>query len=61
MNNTPTTGWRKSTYSGDQGACVEINTTQPHTIHIRDSKNPTGPTLTFTPTAWTTFTKAVPR
>ena len=47
--------WRKSSYSGNEGgACVEIATC-PHTIHIRDSKNLTGPTLTLTPTTWTTF------
>ncbi|MFF7259604.1 DUF397 domain-containing protein [Streptomyces sp. NPDC008159] len=47
--------WRKSSYSsGGDGDCVEIATT-PHTIHIRDSKNPTGPTLTLSPAAWTGF------
>jgi hypothetical protein len=32
--------------------------TCPHTIHIRDSKNPedSGLTLTVSPTAWTAFT-----
>jgi hypothetical protein len=50
--------WRKSSYSGSEGgACLEVATC-PHTIHIRDSKNPeeTGPTLQFTPTTWATFT-----
>ncbi|MEU6800131.1 DUF397 domain-containing protein [Streptomyces neyagawaensis] len=47
--------WHKSSYSGGDGDdCVEIATT-PHTIHIRDSKNPTGPTLTLSPTAWAGF------
>ncbi|MFF7647961.1 DUF397 domain-containing protein [Streptomyces canus] len=47
--------WRKSSYSSDEGGqCVEIATC-PHTIHIRDSKNP-GPTLQITPTTWTRFT-----
>ncbi|WP_443080949.1 DUF397 domain-containing protein [Streptomyces sp. PTD9-10] len=27
----------------------------PHTIHIRDSKNPTGPRLSVSPTAWAGF------
>ncbi|WP_063799107.1 DUF397 domain-containing protein, partial [Streptomyces ossamyceticus] len=32
--------WHKSSYSSSgDGDCVEIATT-PHTIHIRDSKNP---------------------
>ncbi|MFC3576996.1 DUF397 domain-containing protein [Streptomyces yaanensis] len=48
--------WRKSSYSSDEGgACVEIATC-PHTIHIRDSKTPTGPTLQVTPATWTAFT-----
>ncbi|WP_159767554.1 DUF397 domain-containing protein [Streptomyces sp. HM190] len=47
--------WHKSSYSSASGDdCVEIAAT-PHTIHIRDSKNPTGPTLTLSPAAWTEF------
>jgi hypothetical protein len=46
--------WKKSTYSPDASNCVEIATT-PSTVHIRDSKNPTGPHLTLQPTAWTGF------
>jgi len=51
--------WRKSTYSdGGGGDCVEIAPC-PHTpttaIHIRDSKNPTGPNLTVTGGAWAAF------
>lgn len=47
--------WFKSTYSGSEGGqCVEIAVC-PHTIHIRDSKTPTGPTLQVTATAWSAF------
>ncbi|MDG5804713.1 DUF397 domain-containing protein [Streptomyces ossamyceticus] len=47
--------WHKSSYSSASGDdCVEIATT-PRTIHIRDSKNPTGPTLTLSPAAWAGF------
>ncbi|KUO16015.1 DUF397 domain-containing protein [Streptomyces dysideae] len=47
--------WRKSTYSGDDsGQCVEVATC-PTTIHVRDSKNTTGPQLALSPTAWTGF------
>ncbi|MEV5171906.1 DUF397 domain-containing protein [Streptomyces flaveolus] len=46
--------WYKSTYSGDSSNCVEIATT-PTTIHIRDSKTPTGPLLNVVPTAWAEF------
>ncbi|TQE30838.1 DUF397 domain-containing protein [Streptomyces ipomoeae] len=47
--------WRKSSYSdGEGGQCFEISPC-PHTIHIRDSKNPTGPHLTLSPTTWSAF------
>lgn len=47
--------WQKSSYSGSEGGqCVEI-AAHPAAIHIRDSKNPDGPTLTVAPTTWTAF------
>ncbi|MQY14493.1 hypothetical protein SRB5_46610 [Streptomyces sp. RB5] len=47
--------WFKSTYSGSGGGdCIEIALT-PTTIHIRDSKNPTGPALHVPPDAWAAF------
>ncbi|MGW2224852.1 DUF397 domain-containing protein [Streptomyces formicae] len=47
--------WQKSSYSGNEGGqCLEI-AAHPAAIHIRDSKNPTGPTLTVTPDTWTRF------
>ncbi|MFJ3926222.1 DUF397 domain-containing protein [Streptomyces sp. NPDC090022] len=47
--------WRKSTYSsGEGGNCVEVAAC-PSTIHVRDSKNPTGPQLALTPAAWSAF------
>ena len=47
--------WRKSSYSGDEGGqCVEISA-HPAAIHVRDSKNPEGPTLTLAPGAWSAF------
>ncbi|MFC9908728.1 DUF397 domain-containing protein [Streptomyces sp. NPDC127197] len=51
--------WRKSSHSGSEGGeCVEVSAC-PHTIHIRDSKNPEdGPTLQVNPAAWHTFTSA---
>ncbi|MEV7089723.1 DUF397 domain-containing protein [Streptomyces sp. NPDC093085] len=48
--------WRKSSHSGSEGGdCVEVSPC-PHAIHIRDSKNPTGPVLTLAPGAWAAFT-----
>jgi hypothetical protein len=50
--------WQKSSYSGDEGgACLEVATCSDDTqVHIRDSKNPTGPILTLAPTTWASFT-----
>ncbi|MFD3912549.1 DUF397 domain-containing protein [Streptomyces sp. NPDC058603] len=47
--------WRRSSYSTNGGNCVEMGVGIPHTVPIRDSKNPTGPTLITSHTAWTTF------
>ncbi len=47
--------WRKSSYSSDEGgACLEV-AAHPTAIHVRDSKNPEGPTVTVAPTAWSAF------
>ncbi|MEV5592383.1 DUF397 domain-containing protein [Streptomyces sp. NPDC052496] len=51
--------YRKSSYSNAHEECVEVATTHPHLITIRDSKNPTGPTLHLTPTAWAAFRNAL--
>lgn len=47
--------WRKSSHSGsDGGDCVEV-AAHPGAVHVRDSKDPSGPALTFSPDAWTAF------
>jgi Domain of unknown function (DUF397) len=49
--------WRKSTHSGSAGGggeCVEVANC-PRAVHVRDSKNPDGPSLTFSAPAWTAF------
>ncbi|NJA55579.1 DUF397 domain-containing protein [Streptomyces sp. NEAU-H3] len=40
---------------------MEVATNPPHTIPVRDSKNPAGPHLRLTPTAFTTFVTSVQR
>ncbi len=47
--------WAKSSYSGTEGGnCVEVAPC-PSAIHVRDSKDKAGPTLTFSPSAWSAF------
>ncbi|MFF0725734.1 DUF397 domain-containing protein [Streptomyces sp. NPDC004134] len=51
----PGLSWFKSSYSSVQGGdCIEVAPT-PHTVHVRDSKDPEGAILRFTPDAWAEF------
>ncbi|MFE1308042.1 DUF397 domain-containing protein [Streptomyces sp. NPDC058755] len=51
----PAAIWRKSSYSGGQGDCVELADNIPALAPIRDSKNPTGPAIPFSREAWHAF------
>ena len=51
--------WRKSTYSNNGGSCLEVASCGPHAVAIRDSKDPDGPKLAFTPAQWTAFTSTI--
>ncbi len=65
--NEPTTpnapslhGWRKSTYSGNEGgSCIEVLDGYPTGVTVRDSKAPQGPALVFPSAGWTSFVTAV--
>jgi Domain of unknown function (DUF397) len=47
--------WFKSSYSGATGGeCVEVANT-PAVIHVRDSKDQSGPALSFSREAWAAF------
>jgi hypothetical protein len=57
-----TTHWFKSSYSGNGGQCVEVATNLAPargTVAVRDSKDPAGPGLAFSPEAWGTFVSGV--
>ncbi|SCG59891.1 DUF397 domain-containing protein [Micromonospora coxensis] len=48
--------WRTSSRSTDSGGnCVEVADNLPGVVLVRDSKDRSGPTLRFTPTAWRSF------
>ncbi|MCK1795560.1 DUF397 domain-containing protein [Streptomyces sp. XM4193] len=54
-----TNSWVKSSYSGGNGACVEVKSPTVRAVAVRDSKVPAGPSIGFEPAAWSTFVGAV--
>nr|MDT0658749.1 DUF397 domain-containing protein [Micromonospora sp. DSM 115978] len=59
MNPSKFTNWRKSRRSGGGDNCVEIAVADDGSVGVRDSKNPTGPILAFSPSEWQAFTGGV--
>ncbi|MFJ6689944.1 DUF397 domain-containing protein [Streptomyces sp. NPDC091294] len=53
---TPELHWFKSSYSDSSNGndCIEVAPT-PTIVHVRDSKNTSGPRLALTPEAWADF------
>ena len=52
--------WRKSSYSGGNGGnCVEVARNLPGVVAVRDSKDPEGPALTFSPAGWDAFVQGI--
>jgi hypothetical protein len=47
--------WNKSSFSNGSGECVEVAVTDDGGRKVRDSKNPEGVKLDFTPGEWTAF------
>ena len=47
--------WRKSSYSGTQGNCVEVAANLTAIVAVRDSKNPDGAALIVSRPAWAAF------
>jgi hypothetical protein len=51
--------WMKSSLSYANGDCVEVARLPDGQIGVRDSKDPAGPVLRFTPLEWAAFTAGV--
>lgn len=52
--------WQTSSYSSGQGGnCVEVAPLPDGGRAVRDSKDPSGPALIFTPAEWAAFTAGV--
>ena len=47
--------WRKSSRSQSNGQCVEVAANLSEVVGLRDSKDPSGPILVFTPDEWLAF------
>lgn len=56
MTTPAPTGWRKSSFSDNDGNCVEIAQAGNGSTVVRDSKDPNGPILAFDPSSWLAFT-----
>jgi len=47
--------WVKSSFSFSNGNCVEVASLPGGEIGVRNSRDPDGPVLTFTPAEWAAF------
>lgn len=49
--------WHKSSYSGQDGNCVEVARNLSGLVAVRDSKDPGGTTLVFAAGTWRSFAR----
>ncbi|MFR9727500.1 DUF397 domain-containing protein [Streptomyces sp. MS19] len=58
MKDRRNTGWRRSSYSGANGECLEIGHTTATEVPVRDSKRPAR-VLSLNPAGWAAFIQGV--
>ncbi|WP_405881409.1 DUF397 domain-containing protein [Streptomyces sp. NBC_01136] len=51
--------WFKSSYSAQNGECIETRRAASEGVDVRDSKSPLGPVLNFSDGAWVDFVAEV--
>lgn len=51
--------WRRSSKCNGASACVEVARLEDGGVALRDSKDPDGPVLIYTPSEWRAFTAGV--
>jgi len=51
--------WHRSSYSGQDGNCVEIARNLPELVAVRDSKAPDGAKLVVSRETWQAFIRSV--
>lgn len=51
--------WSKSSYSSANGQCIQVARNLPRVVAVRDSKDPDGPELIFSPADWRTFLSCI--
>ncbi|MFC3986827.1 DUF397 domain-containing protein [Streptosporangium jomthongense] len=51
--------FHKSSLTANSNDCVEVATNLPGLVAVRDSKDPSGPTLTFSASRWNAFVNGV--
>jgi hypothetical protein len=53
------TPWIKSSYSNSGANCVELARARDGAVAVRDSKDPDGGFLSFSPQRWSAFTRQI--